>query len=59
MTTFFGILLVLLVVNAILLIFSIKGAKNRLNNSVHKTSETSIKKIIQRESSDSEYKKAV
>ncbi|MCL6272674.1 hypothetical protein M3P19_01575 [Muricauda sp. 2012CJ35-5] len=59
MVTFFSLLFVLLAINAILLIFSVNGAKDTFRKPVQKISETAIKKIFPRELSESEYKKAV
>ncbi|UJH66771.1 hypothetical protein [Allomuricauda sp. SCSIO 65647] len=59
MMTFFGILFILLAINALLLIFSVNGAKDMLKKPLRKVSGTSIAKILPREYSESEYKKAV
>ncbi len=60
MTTFFAILFVLLLVNAVLLIFSVNGANKKLKKPVIKISETSITKTSPNQQlSETEYKKAV
>lgn len=59
MVTFFGILFALLAVNAVLLIFSVNGASERFKKPIQKISETSVTKFFLRESSETEYKKAV
>ncbi|WP_299486074.1 hypothetical protein [uncultured Allomuricauda sp.] len=59
MTTFFSILFILLVINAVLLIFSVNGAGKKFKKPVIKISETTITKISPDLSSGTEYKKAV
>ncbi|TXN35034.1 hypothetical protein FVB32_10580 [Flagellimonas hymeniacidonis] len=59
MTTFLSILFILLAINAILLVFSVNGASNKTKNSARKASDTALTKILPRESSETEYKKAV
>ncbi|WP_190809400.1 hypothetical protein [Flagellimonas sp. S3867] len=59
MTTFFGILFILLVINAVLLIFSVNGASEKFKKPVIKISEASITKISPDQHSDAAYKKAV
>nr|WP_299174536.1 hypothetical protein [uncultured Allomuricauda sp.] len=59
MTTFFSILFILLVINTVLLIFSVNGAGEKFKKPVIKISETSITKISPDLSSGTEYKKAV
>ncbi len=58
MITFFAILLSLLAINAVLLIFSVNGAKESMKKSA-KSAENSITKLFPREISQTEYKKAV
>ncbi|MEM9363944.1 MAG: hypothetical protein AAGA43_14990 [Bacteroidota bacterium] len=59
MIAFFSILSVLLVINAILLIFSVNGSKESLKKPVRKISEASVAKLLPKESSQAKYKKAV
>ncbi|WP_298999637.1 hypothetical protein ACOKFD_06685 [Flagellimonas sp. S174] len=59
MIAFFSILSVLLLVNAVLLIFSVNGAKESFKKPVKKITETSIPKLFPKESSEAKYKKAV
>ena len=59
MTTFFSILLILLVVNAVLLIFSVNGASEKFKKPVIKISEAFAAKTSADLPSDTEYKKAV
>ena len=59
MVTFLTILFSLLAINAVLLIFSVNGAKERFGKPIQKISETSITKLFPRESPETEYKKAV
>ena len=59
MIAFFSILSVLLVINAILLIFSVNGSKESLKKPVKKISEASVAKLFPKESSEAKYKKAV
>ncbi len=59
MTVFFSILFVLLVINAILLVFSVNGAKGRFIKPIQRISETSITKLFPREATETEYKEAV
>ncbi|MBW8243350.1 hypothetical protein K1F50_11105 [Muricauda oceani] len=59
MTVFFGILFVLLAINAILLIFSVNGAKERFVKPIQRISEASSTKIFPREAVETEYKEAV
>jgi uncharacterized membrane protein len=59
MATFFTILFVLLAINAILLTFSINGAREKSRKTIQKISEASVTKILPSESSGTEYKKAV
>jgi hypothetical protein len=59
MTTFLSLFFILLAVNAVLLLFSVNGAKERNTKQVRKTSGSSITKMLPRETSDSKYKEAV
>jgi len=59
MTLFLTILSILLAINAILLVFSVNGASNRIRKPIQKFSETSITKLFPRETSEAEYKEAV
>ncbi len=59
MATFFILLFVLLAINAILLIFSVNGARERLRKPIQKISEASTTKLFPRETSETEYKEAV
>nr|WP_299343610.1 hypothetical protein [Allomuricauda sp.] len=59
MIAFFTILSVLLAINALLLIFSINGAREKFRKPVQRISENSITKLISNESSETKYKKAV
>ncbi|MDF0715924.1 hypothetical protein PY092_07180 [Muricauda sp. 334s03] len=59
MTVFLSILFVLLAVNAILLIFSVNGAKERFIKPAQRISEISTTKLFTREAVETEYKKAV
>ncbi|WP_185782809.1 hypothetical protein [Croceivirga lutea] len=59
MTTFFGILTILLAINAILLIFSVNGAKESFRRTFMKVSENAIPKALPKQISEPEYKKAV
>ncbi|WP_293294216.1 hypothetical protein [Allomuricauda sp.] len=59
MTVFLSILFVLLTINAILLIFSVNGAKETFTKPIRKISESTTTKLFPRESLETEYKKAV
>lgn len=59
MTVFLSILFALLAVNAILLIFSVNGAKERFAKPIQRISETSTRKLFPRETLENEYKEAV
>jgi hypothetical protein len=59
MTVFFSILFVLLAINAILLIFSVNGAKERFLKPIQRISETSTTKLFPRETVEAEFKEAV
>ena len=59
MTVFFSILFILLTVNAILLIFSVNGAKEKFTKPIRKISETGTTKLFPREVVKTEYKEAV
>ena len=59
MTLFLSILFILLAINAILLIFSVNGAGERLRKPIRKISETSLPRLFPREASETEYKEAV
>ncbi|WP_127139218.1 hypothetical protein [Flagellimonas oceanensis] len=59
MTVFLSILFVLLAVNAILLIFSVNGAKERFTKPVQRISKTSTTRLFPREAMETEYKEAV
>jgi len=58
MITFFTVLFALLGINALLLIFSVNGAKESFKKSM-KSTESTITKIFPRQISETEYKKAV
>jgi len=59
MITFFSILSVLLVVNALLLIFSLNGASKNARKPFQNISSSSIPKLYPEQYSETEYKKAV
>ena len=59
MVTFFTILFGLLFINAVLLIFSVNGAKERFEKPIQKISETVVTKLVPKVPSETEYKKAV
>lgn len=59
MVTFLGILFGLLAINAVLLVFSVNGAKEQFVKPIQKISEISITKLFPHETSETEYKKAV
>ena len=59
MTVFFSVLFILLAINAILLIFSVNGAKERFTKPIGRISETSTTKFFPREVVKTEYKEAV
>jgi hypothetical protein len=59
MTVFLSILFVLLALNAILLIFSVNGAKERFTKPIQRISETTTAKLFPREAVETEYKEAV
>ncbi|GLU44075.1 hypothetical protein [Allomuricauda sp. NBRC 101325] len=59
MVLFVSILLGLLAINAILLIFSVNGAKERFLKPIQRVSETATTKLWVRETSETEYKEAV
>jgi len=59
MTVFLSILFVLLAVNAILLIFSVNGAKERFTKPAQRISKTSTTRLFPREAMETEYKEAV
>ncbi|PRX54043.1 hypothetical protein [Flagellimonas meridianipacifica] len=59
MIAFFSILSILLIINAVLLVFSVNGAKESFRKPVRRITETSIPKLFLKESSETKYKKAV
>jgi len=59
MTIFLTILFILLGINAILLIFSVNGAKERFTKPLQRLSENSTTKLFPREAIETEYKEAV
>ncbi|MBA4746497.1 hypothetical protein GO009_09060 [Muricauda sp. TY007] len=59
MTVFLSILFVLLTINAVLLIFSVNGAKERFTKPMQRISENSTTKLFPREAVETEYKEAV
>lgn len=59
MTVFLSILFVLLTVNAILLIFSVNGAKERFTKPAERISKISTTRLFPRETLETEYKEAV
>lgn len=59
MITFFGILFVLLSINALLLIFSVNGAREMFKKRFRKLSETKTPRILSQEYLETEYKEAV
>ncbi|MEO2053497.1 hypothetical protein [Flagellimonas beolgyonensis] len=59
MTTFLSLFFILLAVNAVLLLFSVNGAKERNTKQVRKISGSSITKMLPRETSETKYKEAV
>jgi len=59
MTTFFTILISLVLLNAILLIFSHNGAYEKFRKPIKRISETPIPKLFPQEYGNTEYKKAV
>gem|GEM_PF-1049069 len=58
MVTFLSILLILLTLNALLLIFSVNGAKERLKKPFRKIAESPATKLFALGQSKTEYKKA-
>ncbi|WP_273566218.1 hypothetical protein [Maribacter halichondriae] len=59
MITFFGILFILIGINAVLMIFSINGVDQKIKKSTDGDSETSTSKIYPIDLISSKYKKAV
>lgn len=59
MITVFYILFALLVVNALLLIFSVNGAFDNFKRPFQKIAETPVTKLFPTEYSETKYKKAV
>lgn len=59
MTVFLSILFVLLAINAILLIFSVNGAKDKFAKPIRRISDSSATKLFPQEAIETEYKKAV
>jgi len=59
MTVFFGILFSLIGVNALLLIFSVNGAKEGFQKKIKKASDTATTKLFPQQISEGEYKEAV
>ena len=59
MTTFLSLLFILLAINAVLLIFSVNGTGERFRKPIQKNSESSVTRFLPRETSETEYKKAV
>lgn len=59
MTTFLSLLFILLAINAVLLIFSVNGTGERFRKPIQKISESSVTKLLPRETSETEYKEAV
>ncbi len=59
MITFLGILFGLLALNAVLILFSVNGNVDTSGKSEKKNVKTSVTELFPKESSDTEYKKAV
>ena len=59
MITFLSILFVLMIVNAVLLIFSVNGAMERFKRTFRKISDNRVIKLPPTEISEAKYKKAV
>ena len=59
MITFFSILLVLMVINGALLIFSVNGAMDGFKKTFKKISDNNVIKLPPTEFSEAKYKKAV
>ncbi|WP_435623045.1 hypothetical protein [Flagellimonas sp.] len=59
MIAFFSILFILLAINAMLLIFSVNGARERFSKPIRKISESSVTNFLAKESAETKYKKAV
>ena len=59
MIAFFSILFILLGINAMLLIFSVNGARERFSKPIRKISESTVTKFLPKESAETKYKKAV
>ncbi len=59
MITFFGILFILIGINAVLMVFSINGVNQKIEKSTDGNSETSNSKIYPIDLISSKYKKAV
>jgi hypothetical protein len=59
MITFFSILLVLLGINVLLLIFSLKGSSKSLKKPLQKISGNNLPKLYPEQYSEADYKKAV
>ena len=59
MIAFFTILFALLAINALLLMFSVNGARDRFKKPISRISEASFTKVLPNEASETEYKKAV
>ena len=59
MIAFFSILFILLAINAVLLIFSVNGAKESFSKPIRKISESTVTKFFPKESAETKYKKAV
>lgn len=59
MTTLLTIFISLLVLNAILLIFSVNGASEKMKKANRKISGPTIPQLFPKEYSNAEYKKAV
>ncbi len=59
MITFFGILFILLIINALFLIFSVNGARDRFKKPLQKISGNPVSKLLSNDYSETEYKEAV
>ena len=59
MTTFLTILFVLLAINALLLLFSVGGAKNPMKKPLQDITKSLDTELFQKQYSETEYKEAV
>ena len=59
MITFFGILLILLIINAFLLIFSVNKASNRIKKPIRTRYTNTLPKLYTEQYAKAEFKEAV